>query len=240
MPIRNRTLATLPWILAAALATHSAPSRAQLVEGTDYRRLEAPLPTDSPGKIEVIEFFSYGCPHCNEFYPAISAWVAKLPHDVVFKRVPVGFNKPEWVNLQRAYYALQATGQLRSLDGPLFHALHEERLKLYDPDSLADWVGSHGGSAEKFTQAYTSFSVNSQTVQADGLQERYGIDSVPSLAINGTYVAMADASHGGPTYFVGLLAHTDQLIARVRAQLPAARARSSSALPSGTRAPRAK
>lgn len=218
MPFRTRTLVTLPWILAAALAIHSAPSRAQLVEGTDYRKLEAPLPTDSPGKIEVIEFFSYGCPHCNEFYPAISAWVAKLPHDVVFKRVPIGFNRPEWVGLQRAYYALQATGQLRSLDGPLFHALHEERLKLYEPDALANWVGSHGGNAGKFRQAYTSFSVNNQTAQADELQQKYGIDSIPSLAINGTYVAMADASHGGPTYFVGLLAHTDQLIARVRSE----------------------
>ena len=111
MSIRNRTLVLLPWVLAAVLAVHSTPPHAQAVEGTDYRKVEPPLPTDSPGKIEVIEFFSYGCPHCEAFYPLVSAWAAKLPHDVVFKRVPVSFNRPAWIALARAYYALQAAGE---------------------------------------------------------------------------------------------------------------------------------
>ena len=221
MSIRNRTLALLPWFLAAVLAVHSLPPHAQVVEGTDYRKLNPPLPADSPGKIEVIEFFSYGCPHCNEFYPSISAWAAKLPPDVVFKRVPVSFNRPAWVNLARAYYALQATGELPVLDGALFHALHVEHLQLFDEASLANWVGSHGGNAEKFTQAYASFSVNNQTVQADALAQRYLIEGIPSLAINGTYVAMANSEHGQGPYFADLIAHTDQLIARVRSETPA-------------------
>ncbi len=221
MSIRNRTPALLPWIVAAALAVHSPPPRAQVVEGTDYRKIASPLPTDSPGKIEVIEFFSYGCPHCNEFYPQVSAWAAKLPHDVVFKRVAVGFNRTQWVNLARAYYALQVTGDLAALDAALFHALHEEHLQLFDEASLATWVGSHGGNAERFTHAYTSFSVNNQTVQGDQLAERFLIDSIPSLVVNGTYVAMANAEHGAGPYFTELLAHTDQLIAQVRSETPA-------------------
>ena len=221
MSIRNCTVSLLPWILAAALVVHAPPSLGQLVEGTDYRKLASPLPTDSPGKIEVIEFFSYGCPHCNDFYPLISGWAAKLPNDVVLKRVAVGFNRPQWVNLQRAYYALQATRGLQALDGALFHAIHVEHLELFDEASLANWVGSHGLSAEKFTQAYTSFSVNNQTVQGDELAERYGVEAIPSLAVNGTYLAMANSEHGEGPYFADLIAHTDQLIARVRSETPA-------------------
>src|SRR5438105_15886131 len=82
------------------------------------------------------------------FHPLISAWAAKLPKDVVFKRVPVSFNRPQWINLARAYYALQATGDLPALDGALFHSLHVENLQLFDEPSLAAWVGSHGGDAE--------------------------------------------------------------------------------------------
>lgn len=225
MSIRTRTLALMPWLLAAGLAVNAPPSLAQPVEGTDYKRLMTSQPTDSPGRIEVIEFFSYGCPHCNAFYPVINAWAAKLPKDVVFKRVAVSFNRPQWINLARAYYALQATGDLPALDGALFHALHAENLQLVDEPSLASWVGSHGGNAEKFTQAYTSFAVNTETVQADELAERYLIEAIPALAVNGTYLAMADSAHGQGPYFAELIAHTDALIARVRAETPARSAR---------------
>jgi protein dithiol oxidoreductase (disulfide-forming) len=221
MSIRTSTLALMPWLLAAALAVNAPTSLAQPVEGTDYKKLVPPQPTDSPGRIEVIEFFSYGCPHCNAFYPLINAWAAKLPKDVVFKRVAVSFNRPQWISLARAYYALQATGDLPALDGALFHALHAENLKLFDEPSLASWVGSHGGNAEQFTQAYTSFGVNSQTVQADQLAERYLIDAIPALAVNGTYLAIADSTHGQGVYFTELIAHTDALIARVRSETPA-------------------
>ena len=221
MSIRISTLALMPWLLAAALAVLAPPSPAQPVEGSDYKKLEPPLPTDSPGKIEVIEFFSYGCPHCNAFYPLISTWAAKLPKDVVFKRVPVSFNRPQWINLARAYYALQATADLPALDGALFHALHVENLQLFDEPSLAAWVGSHGGNAEKFTQAYASFGVNNQTVQADRLAERYLVEAIPALAVNGTYLALADSTHGQGPYFADLIAHTDALIARVRSETAA-------------------
>jgi len=120
------------WLLAAVLAVNAPPSVGQPAEGTDYKRVVPPQPTDSPGRIEVIEFFSYGCPHCNAFYPVINAWAAKLPKDVVFKRVAVSFNRPQWISLARAYYALQATGDLPALDGALFHALHAENLQLFD------------------------------------------------------------------------------------------------------------
>jgi thiol:disulfide interchange protein DsbA len=134
---------------------------------------------------------------------------------VVFVRVPVGFNRPAWINLARAFYALQASGDLDKLDGPLFHAIHEQHLQLYDEQSLADWVGKNGGSAEKFAAAYTSFGVNNQTVQADQMAEHYRIEAVPTMVVNGEYAAMGKN-------FVEILANTDGLIAQVQTEARAA------------------
>ena len=214
MSIRNCALLTL-WVLATAGTVMSVAVHAQGVVGTDYRKLDPPQPTMSPGKIEVIEFFSYMCPHCYEFHPLVTTWAAKLPKNVVFVRVPVGFNRPAWINLARAYYALQASGDLDKLDGPLFHAIHEQHLPLSDEQSLADWVGKNGGSAEKFAAAYTSFGVNNQTVQADQMAEHYRIEAVPTLVVNGEYAAMGKN-------FVEILANTDRLIAQVQTEARAA------------------
>lgn len=202
--------ALVPTLCALAALLFAAPA-ARAQEGTTYRPVVPPRPTDSPGKIEVIEFFSYACPHCNDFYPLLQQWQAKQGKDVVLQRVPVGFDRPAWVNLQRAYYVLQANGDLPRLDGALFQAIHEKHEQLFDEQSLATWVGSNGGSADKFASAYVSFNVNNLTVQADRLAESYAVDAVPTLAVDGRYVAL------GNTY-VEILANTDQLIARVRAE----------------------
>jgi len=208
MSIRNCALTLALWVLSVA-------AHAQGVEGTDYRKIEPPQPAVSPGKIEVIEFFSYMCPHCKEFYPLVTTWAAKLPKNVVFRRVPVGFNRPPWINLARAYYALQASGDLDKLDGALFHAIHEEHLQLFDEPSLADWVAKNGGNADKFAAAYTSFGVNNLTVQADQLVEKYHIEAVPTMAVNGEYKAMGQN-------LAEILANTDRLIAQVHTEARAA------------------
>lgn len=210
-----RRRAILGVALGAATAAFAGSAAAQpaggLVEGKNYARLKAPVPVESGKKIEVIEFFSYGCPHCSEFFPIVETWLKTLPKDAVFRRVPVGFNRPQWVNLERAYYALQASGDLAKLDGPLFRAIHQERLPLFDAQSLADWVGKNGGNAEKFTAAYSSFGVNNQTVQADKLAEDYQISSIPTLSVAGKYVAVGNS-------FTEILANTDKLIAKVHAE----------------------
>jgi protein dithiol oxidoreductase (disulfide-forming) len=219
-------MAALCLLAAATLLCASGPVAAQAVEGRDYRTLESPQPTTSPpGKIEVIEFFSYGCPHCNDFYPLITAWLAKQPRDLVFKRVPVGFGRPQWVNLARAYYALLATGDLDRLDGALFHAIHVEHLELYDLGSLAAWVGKHGGKADQFTNAYTSFGVNNETVQADQMVEDYQVTGIPTLAVNGRYVVLGEERAADEhAAFVELLKTADKVVAMARAQMHAAHA----------------
>jgi protein dithiol oxidoreductase (disulfide-forming) len=197
--------------------------RAALQEGTDFRTLTPPQPTSQHGKIEVIEFFSYACPHCAHFSPQLNAWVAKLPPDVVFRRVPVGFGREPWINLQRAFYALEATGDLTRLDGALFHAIHEERLPLFDESSIADWVGRNGGNAEKFTAAYTSLGVNTQTFQADEMAENFRIEGVPTLAVDGRYIALVSGATDEAPGLTNVLANTGQLIARVRNERAAAK-----------------
>ena len=175
----RRVMTVAAWLLGLGALLAQPPAWAQ-TEGVDYRPLVPPQPSSSPpGKIEVIEFFSYGCPHCAEFYPLVSTWVATLPKDVVFRRVPVGFNRPAWINLQRTYFALQASGDLARLDGKLFQALHEERLPLFEEPALADWVGKNGGDAQKFTAAYTSFGINNLTVEADKMAEDYQVTRHP-------------------------------------------------------------
>lgn len=213
MSLRTSLLALC--VLASAGTGIPAALHAQGVEGTDYRKIEPPQPTDSPGKIEVIEFFSYMCPHCKEFYPLVSTWEAKLPKNVVFRRVPVGFNRPAWINLARAYYALQASGDLGKLDGALFHAIHDEHLQLFDEASLTDWVGKSGGHAEQFAAAYTSFGVNNQTVRADQLVEKYGIGAVPTMTVNGEYQALGKN-------LAEMLLNTDRLIAQAQTEAHAA------------------
>jgi protein dithiol oxidoreductase (disulfide-forming) len=218
MSLRTCSLGLALCLLAL---TGSPAARAQLIEGTDYRKLDSPVPTENPGKIEVVEFFSYGCPHCSEFYAPLSAWAAKLPADVVLRRVPVGFNRDAWINLARAFYALEASGDLKKLDGPLFHAIHEEHLKLFDEPSLAEWVGQHGGNADAFAKAYTDFGVNTRTVQGDKLAADYRVEGIPAIAVAGQYVMLADANQTPAKYYTDLLQHTELMIAQLRAQAPA-------------------
>jgi len=208
MSIRNS-------LIALALVVLSVPALAAVTAGTEYRAIDPPQHPETVGKIEVLEFFSYGCPHCNEFSPFISAWAAKLPKDVVFKRVATGLGRTAWTNLAKTYYALEATGDLKRLDAALFHAIHEERLPLFDEKSISQWVGQHGVDPVKFNTAFESFGVNTKLNQAEEMVENYKIDGVPALAVNGKYLILGNS-------FEQLLANTDAVIAKVRADTAAA------------------
>lgn len=181
------------------------------MEGTDYRSLEPVQHTDAPSKIVVIEFFSYGCPHCNEFYPLITAWAAKLPKDVVLEKVATGMGRTAWTNLAKAYYALAATGDLRRLDGKIFHAIHEERQPLFDEKAISTWAAANGVNAAKFTTAFDSFGVNTKLTEAEQMVDNYKIEGVPGLAIDGKYVVMGKS-------FEEMLSNADALIAKARAE----------------------
>jgi thiol:disulfide interchange protein DsbA len=178
------------WFAALAIALFSCalPAQAQLAFGRDYVVIEPALLTDEPAKIELIEFFSYACPHCNDLAPHIAKWAAKLPPDVAFRRIPVGFNQPFYQNMARLYYALDAIGELQRLDDAVFTAIHVKGLKLIDEKSIATWVTSQGVDAKRFSDAYNSFGVVSKTKRADQMAQAAKITGVPALVVDGRYL----------------------------------------------------
>jgi len=176
-------------ILAVLLVVLAAPAYAQ-VENQDYRTLAPPQPGGTPGKVEVIEFFSYGCPHCYEMQAHIVPWAAELPANVSFIRVPVSFGRREWGQLSRAFYALEATGDLSRLDTALFDGIHKDRRPLFDEDNLAVWAGEHGVDAGKFRAAFESPGVSAKTMRAEELSRLYKVNSVPTVIVDGKYIAL--------------------------------------------------
>jgi thiol:disulfide interchange protein DsbA len=176
-------------IVAVLLCVLAAPAYAQ-VENQDYQKLAPPQPTATPDKVEVIEFFSYGCPHCYALQAHVVKWAAELPPNVSFVRVPVSFGRREWGQLSRAYYALEATGDLARLDDALFDGIHKEGRPLFDEDNLAAWAGEHGVDAGKFRAAFESPGVSARALRAEQLSRLYKVNSVPHLIVDGKYIVL--------------------------------------------------
>ena len=203
------------WLAAITVALFAValPAAAQTA-GRDYIAIEPSQATDNPARIEVIEFFSYGCPHCADFNPTVGKWSAKLPVDVAFRRVPVSFGRAQWANLSKLYYALETTGDLARLDAGVFQALHQKGLKLYDDKSITEWVTSQGVDAKKFGDAYNSFGVISKVKRGDQLAQGAKIQGVPALVVDGKYLMINE----GIKDFDELVARTDKVIDKVRAE----------------------
>ena len=173
--------------LALPVATPALAQARQFKEGKDYRRLDKPVAPDAPaGKIDVIEFFWYSCPHCNAFEPTLDAWVKAAPKDVSIRRMPVAFNA-SFVPQQKLYYALEGMGKLEALHAKVFRAIHVEKLKLAKDEDIFAWVGQQGVDAAKFKEIYTSFTVSNQVRRASQLQDAYGVEGVPSMGVAGKY-----------------------------------------------------
>ena len=146
-------------LAAAILVALSLPAMAQTAapqEGREYVRLKNAIPVETGNKIEVIEFFSYGCPHCGEFEPLLHDWVKKLPPDVQFRRVPVSF-QPKWVPLAKEYYTLEALGEDSRLSPEVFVAIHSKGVKLEDEKTFFDWAASHGLDRRRSRRCTTRF-----------------------------------------------------------------------------------
>lgn len=203
----------LKQLIAGLIVLFAAWSaQAQFTAGVEYRELSPAQPSDTVGKIEVIEFFWYGCPHCYNFEPVIEPWVKKLPKDVQFRRIPAIFND-EWEQASRAYYALEAIGEGERLHKPLFDAIHQStKLKVTNEAALTDWLGKQGVDTKKFAAAYRSFSVEGKVKRAKQLTQAYKIEGVPAMAVNGKYVVVTDNIKS----FEQMLAVSDYLIDRSR------------------------
>ena len=199
---------------AASLLAASASALAQggPIEGKQYLKVEPPVPSAAaPGKIEVIEFFSYACPHCNSFEPTIEAWSKRLPADVAFSRVPVSFMMNA-ENFMRIYYTLETMGPVDAMQRKVFAAVHVERNFLEKPADIAALMAKNGLDAAKFTSVFNSFSVASSVTRAKKAVAAYRLDGVPSIAVQGRFITSPGAA-GGPEQAVAV---ADFLIQRAR------------------------
>lgn len=185
---REFSLTTLGTLGLSAGLPGLALAQGTPVEGKQYVRLSQAAPVSAPaGKVEVVEFFWYGCGHCNDFEPTLAAWVAKLPADVVFRRVPVAFRENPFGNHQRLFYALEAMGLVSSLHAKVFRAIHAEGQTLDKPETIAAFMTRQGVDAAKFMAMFNSFAVQTKCKQARTLADAYKIDGVPTLGIAGRY-----------------------------------------------------
>jgi protein dithiol oxidoreductase (disulfide-forming) len=179
-------------LAAACVSVAAVPSLAQaqskaVVAGRDYLMLDPRAPVEAPaGKVEVVEFFWYGCPHCHAFEPVLGAWLQKLPKDVAFRRVPVSF-RDTFVPHQRLYYALEAMGLVDKLHGKVFHAIHVEKLKLETGEAIIEWVVKQGVDKAKFMDAYNAFSTVNKAQRGSALQNAYKVEGVPALGVAGQF-----------------------------------------------------
>jgi len=159
----------------------------KIEEGFDYRILPIAQPVETKGKVEVIEFFWYGCPHCYDFEPELTSWMKRQPKDVAFRRVPVAF-RDDFMPHSQLFYALEALGKGDALNEKVMYAMHKENKRLLTESEIADWVASQGIDRNTFLATYRSFAVASKARAAKQLAEAYRIDGVPTIVMQGKYV----------------------------------------------------
>ena len=209
-------LATLLGLLVAGSAG------AQPLAGRDYTRITPPQPTDSGKKIEVLEFFWYGCIHCYNLEAPLKVWLKRKPADVEFRLVPAVFD-PSWVPLTRTYYALDAMGLTDRFHDEIFTVIHKDRQRgiATDPRIMADWLATKGGvDKQKFLDTYNSFAVNGRAQRSADMTRSYDVPGTPALVIDGKYVTAPsmtvnpDNSVNYGRFFQVL----DQLVAQARTE----------------------
>jgi thiol:disulfide interchange protein DsbA len=204
--------------LIAALALTPLALRAQPGGAAGYTALQNPLPVENPAKVEIAEFFWYGCIHCYNLEPVLERWVTKLPPDVVFRRIPAIFNE-RWGHDAALYYAFETLGVLERLHRPLFDAIHKDRLKTDNPEALNEWLGKNGVDPKKLDTTMKSFGVQSKVKRAAQLTTGSRIDGTPALLVHGRFTISTD--QGGSRE--GMLANADRLIPVARKMLAPAK-----------------
>jgi len=210
---RNRWLVqALGAIVAMMIA---ATVRADLVEGKEYSRMKVPHAVESGKKIEVIEFFSYGCPHCNDLEPYLQTWFKTIPPDVQFRRVPVMF-QDRWKGLAKVYYTLEAMGEDVRLSPEVFKAVHVTGTPLYQDKAFFDWAASKGLDRAKVIETYNSFGVDSKLKRAMVVAQEYNVQAVPTVVVDGKFVTLSDRVGG----HAAMPAAIDALVAKARTERP--------------------
>lgn len=181
-------------VLSAMMATAMASSAfaaEPYIAGKDYTVLSSPGTVEKPGQIEVREFFWYGCPHCYRLEPYVAAWLAKKPADVNFVRSPAAMNTT-WEQNARGYYAVDLMGLTDKVHKPLFDAIHQKQQQIFNQVALANFYKGYGVDVAKFNGMYNSFAVSGKIAQSKQLGQKYQLDGVPAIVVNGKYVVKGE------------------------------------------------
>jgi protein dithiol oxidoreductase (disulfide-forming) len=199
-------------VICLAFAAGGASAQ---VAGKDFQAITPSQAPETGNKIEVIEFFSYACPHCHTLEAPLRAWLKRKPADVEFRRVPVIFRE-DWAPLARLYYTLETMGLVEKLHNDVFKALHEQKVKLQDPKVIPDWIAGKGVDKQKFMDTFNSFSIQSRTQRSPEMIRRYGVEFTPALAVDGRYLTGPSMMTGGD--YDAFFKVLDQLIVAARKQ----------------------
>lgn len=205
-------------ILSAALVSASLfgmsvqAADVPLEAGKTYVELSNAVPVSVPGKVEVVELFWYGCPHCYSFEPVVNPWAEKLPADVNFVRIPAMFGGP-WDAHGQMFLTLEAMGVENKVHSAVFNAIQKEGKRLTDKNEMADFLATQGVDKDKFLATFDSFAIKGQITKAKELAKKYEISGVPTMVVNGKY-RFDLGTAGGPEQTLNV---ADQLIAKERA-----------------------
>lgn len=209
MNVKKITHFFLSTILAGLAGISIA--HAEIVEGRDYALLPSPQPTENAQLIEVIEFFWYGCPHCNDLHPYLAKWLENKPDDVSFRYVPAVF-RANWMPAAKTFYAIESLDITTEWHEKIYHAIHREKINLFKENVLLDWAEKQGIERSKFANAYNSFTVQNQANRSAQLTRQYKISGVPALIVDGKYLASGKFA-STPQDTIAVL---EQLIEKVR------------------------
>lgn len=199
-------LVLLLGVLPGGLAVADQP-----VRDKDYYLIVPAQPADSSKKIEVVEFFYYGCPHCYDLEPLLKNWLKSKPADVEFRQQPAVFRE-NWIPLTKTYFALDALGLLPKLSDKVYSAVHDEGLGLADEAMMSKWIGQQGVDPVKFSEAYRSFAVQNNVQRAIQITRDYKVKGTPSIAVAGRYITSPSMTGGFDRFFQVV----DQLIEMAR------------------------
>lgn len=200
-------------LFAASTLSHAEQPAPQ---GPGYQTLAPSQPTQDKSKVEVIEFFWYGCPHCYDFEPTLTQWLKTLPKNVTFIRQPAAFSDL-WAKHAKAYFVAEALNMVDKVHADFFDAIQNKHQKLETEDELGKFFVAHGVKESAFHDAYNSFGVDAKLRQAKAMAPRYGITGVPTLIVNGKYVTSGSLA-GSHENMIKIL---NQLIAQESKTLPA-------------------
>jgi thiol:disulfide interchange protein DsbA len=210
-----RLLHALTAALALTLALVTAQAADNLVAGRDYKLLASPQPTEQKGKVEVLEFFSFGCPHCAHYEPFVQQWRDRQPKDVYLRREHVNFvGRSDWFPYLRMAIALKSIGQLDRLAPAVFDAIHQQRIELRDEDNLYNWLQKQGVNRQQFDGAYKAFSMQASVKRAENLARDYRLEGVPTFIVAGKYQVNVQPDDPDGKKLFGII---DALVERERA-----------------------